>query len=545
MNSNLSFSGTQFQHAYEKVLFWATIFLAEFHMFACSFREVLPGYSKPFFRLERWIGLAILLALLIYLGISVVRYPVTFRRLKLLFRRVWSFEQAYMLWVFVWYIVVLIVWQIVKGRGINLFKENDWWLFEQVLMTFVFFPLPCILGSERTKKLIEPMIKLVLIPHMVIWTWILLQYFRMNFISFPSGGKLQIAGYYMGLSFGYNQNITAAGSLIMMALCLYFIATQKSWRKLPYLFGVVVYLVILILTNCRTSWYCTLLIATSTCFLVIWFGQKKRHWFLRALIGILLAAGSVLFLQWLRGEMFILLVASHSRVQDSATLATTQAAVYTAQQNGGITSLTAYSTAANMLSSDPIPVVMAAEKGTAADYVRTYQTEVFAGSISGRVPLYKACLDVMFSRKLIFLFGLPSTDFGAAVYGRYGITDYYPHAHNFLLTMGVFYGVPTMIFTAAFLVSIFVRCFRVLFINKKPLFQGFWMIPVILAALVAEDMMESFLNLSAWSMTCITFYLFAGWIVAIDKEQRETKLKVERRENRDERRGNQGRCGDA
>ena len=94
------------------------------------------------------------------------------------------------------------------------------------------------------------------------------------------------------------------------------------------------------------------------------------------------------------------------------------------------------------------------------------------------------------------------------------------------------YGVPTMLFTVAFLVLLTVRCIRVLFVSKELLFQGFWMIPVILAALVAEDMMESFLNLSAWGMTCITFYLFAGWIVAMDQEQRQgrcKKLKVERR----------------
>ena len=126
----------------------------------------------------------------------------------------------------------------------------------------------------------------------------------------------------------------------------------------------------------------------------------------------------------------------------------------------------------------------------------------------------------MLSRKLIFFFGVPSLDIGSAVFGRYDIDFAYLHAHNFLLTTGMTYGVPTMIFAAVFLVSVFVRCFRVLFIHKKTLFRGFWMIPVILAALVAEDMMESYLCVSAWSMTCITFYLFSGWIVAMDKENK-------------------------
>ena len=74
MDTALRTPDRQFQHTYERILFWAVIFLAEFHMFACSFREVLPGYSDPFFRLERWIGTAILAALLIYFGIFAFRY---------------------------------------------------------------------------------------------------------------------------------------------------------------------------------------------------------------------------------------------------------------------------------------------------------------------------------------------------------------------------------------------------------------------------------------------------------------------------------------
>ena len=530
MDTALRTPDRQFQHTYERILFWAVIFLAEFHMFACSFREVLPGYSDPFFRLERWIGTVILAALLIFFGISVFCYPGTFVKLKALFWKMCSFEQAYMLWVFVWYIVVLTVWQVIKGNDINLFKENDWWLFEQALMSFVFFPLPRILGSKRTKKLIEPMIKLVLIPHMLVWAWVLWQYFRMNYISFPSGGVLER---YEGtsLSFGYNRNITGAGAMIMMALCLYFIATQEKLRKIPYFFGLAVYLAILLLSNCRTSWYSTLLIGILGSFFAVWFGLKGRPWLFRFFLGVILAVGCVIFLHWLRGEMFILLDASYTRLQNAAAAAEmTQAYAQTAQAYGpSLLKASSVSFCPNFLSSSFSSIPLAAETGTAADYARTLESD--SGGLSGRVPIYKACLDVMFSRKLIFLFGIPYTDFGATMYGRYGIQTYYNHAHNFLLTMGVYYGVPTMFFTAAFLVSVFVRCFQVLFINKKLIFQGFWMIPVILVALVAEDMMESFLNLSAWSMTCITFYLFAGWIVAMDSDQRQSRCTDQKAES--------------
>lgn len=520
----------QFQRTYERVLFWAIIFLAELHMFACSFREILPQNSKPIFRLECGIGAAIFVALVVYLGICAVRYPDTFSRLKLLLRGLCSFEQAYMLWMFIWYLVVVAVWQIIKGSSVNLFKDNAWSFFVQALMTFVFFPLPRILGSERAKKMIEPMIKLVLIPHMIVWAWILLQYFQMNYITFPSGGTLEV-GDSMSLSLGFNRARTGAGALIMMALCLYFIATQKSWRKLPYVFGAAVYLVALILTNSRTNWYCALLIAVCGSFLAVWFGLKGKHWVLRIIIGILIAVIGVQVLTWLRGEMFVLLKASMASIQEKAASEAVHATFYSVQGHHP-SLLSAHLPSMDHVLSRATPVVLAGETDANSDVVARTMDGDAIFYLSGRVPLYRACLDVMFSRKLIFLFGVPSTDFAASIYGRYGITTHYHHAHNFLIETGMCYGVPTMLFTVAFLVSLTVRCIRVLFVSKELLFQGFWMIPVILAALVAEDMMESFLNLSAWGMTCITFYLFAGWIVAMDQEQRQgrcKKLKVERR----------------
>ena len=514
----------KFQRAYESTLFWALFFLMELHMFACSFREVLRKNSMPIFSMECWIGTAIIVALVIYLGISAIHYPGTISRLRLLIRRLCSFEQAYMLWMFVWYLVVVAVWQIIKGSSVNLFKENAWSFFVQALMTFVFFPLPRILGSERAKKLIEPMIKSVLIPHMILWAWILLQYFRMNFITFPSGGTLEIGEDY-SLSLGFNRNRTGAGVLIMMALCIYFIATQKRWKKLPYLFGTAVYFVILVLTNCRSSWYSALLVATASIVLSVWFGLKERHWLIRIILGILIAWICVHILTWLRGELFVLLVASHNRILGhAATTEAAQTAVRAVQSYGPAALKARIPAASGAISSSSFSIPLASEAGTAADYARTAGGED-AGYLSGRVPIYKACLDVMFSRKLVFFFGIPSTDFSAAIMGRYGIIRSFSHAHNILLTIGMYYGVPTMIFTAAFFISLAVRCIRVLFVSKKPLFQGFWMIPVILAALLAEDMMESFLNLSAWGMTCITFYLFAGWIVAMDQEQRQSRGK--------------------
>ena len=504
MEKKLRVPVNPFQRKCEKILFWALIFLAEFHMFACAFREVLPGYSEPFFRVERWIGAVILVALGLYIGSSVGCFPGSLGRFKPLFRRLRSFEQFYMLWMFFWYLAVLIIWQIVKGRSVNLFRQNDWWLFQTALMAFVFFPLPRVLGTKRAKQLIETMLKLVLIPHMLVWGWILLQYFQRNYITFPSGGILGMEPD-RSLTFGYNQNITGAGAMIMMALCLYLVATQEKLRKLPYVFGAAVYFSILVLSNCRTSWYCALMIAVCGSFFSVWFGLKEKPRLFRVLVGLLTAGVAVLCLTWLRGELFVLLIdVSYARFPEfaAAEAEMDKAAVENMQV---------------------LPTVIE----SAADYART--ADVDAGGLSGRVSLYLACRDVLLSRKSFFFFGVPSCDFAASVFGRHGVDRAFVHAHNFLLTTGMYYGVPTMLLTAAFLISIFIRCFRLLFIHKNPPFRGFWMIPIVLAALVAQDMMESFLSMSAWYLICPSFYLFAGWVVAMDEEAKvhSSMLKVE------------------
>ena len=85
--------------------------------------------------------------------------------------------------------------------------------------------------------------------------------------------------------------------------------------------------------------------------------------------------------------------------------------------------------------------------------------------------------------------------------------------------MGVSYGVPVMLATVVFSVSLFLRSVRIIFINRKKLFSGAWMVPLLTMCILAGDMVEAELN-AGTGILCTVFYLFAGWTVALDREAR-------------------------
>ena len=501
------------QLTYEKLLRWAALILVEYHMLVCSFREILPGYGEPLYRYEKWFGLLLVIALVIYLLVSMVLFPRTMWRIQLLLRRLVSYEQLYMVWVFIWYIVSCTAGNFFIGG--NFFRgNNDWWLFMTGLMAFVLFPLGRFLGSNRAKRVIDPMLKIILIPHIMVWGWALERYLYRHVIYFPSGGKLDVVtgG---AMSFGYNQNITGAGAAIMLGLCLYMVVTQKSWRKIYYGVGGIVYLGILTLTNCRTSWYAAALMMAVASFLVGWYGLEKRGWLTRIGSGILLVVICIVTLHGFRIGMFALeektwTAASETRLKAMNTEQYVQR-----------------STAAPVLLSSGASGSISPENSNTGIKAKemAVKPRVADGNLTGRIPLYKACLQVMFSRKYCFLFGVTPDAVGQVTYGYPGVNRIYGHAHNFILQMGISYGVPTMLATVVFLISILVRCLRVLFLSRKKPFAGFWALVPVVLFLISEDMMESYLNVSAWSMTCSAFYLFAGWITAMDFEDLQAQRK--------------------
>ena len=466
----------QFLKIYRKALLFGAVILLEYHIILGLYAPMVSHYVL-LIQIECRFGFVLLIASLFYLlGIFLLSRegrPWLQKRLK----SFCCFEQLFLVFYFFWFVFVVALRQHFFGQYHSewfYFQDNNWWMFITGLIAFLIFPFAHILGNEKAETWIPVMFKLVVIPNMVFHVWILWQYLHLNFVTFPSGRTLEM-DFEISMWIGENRNITGAVSVSMMTLCLYLIATQKRWGKFLYCFATAVYFIALVYSNCRTAWYSCLLVSGISCMFSVMNFMEGKQTALRIGVGLLSAIGCILFLIGTRSVLFHLL--------------------------------------GDILRQAPV-LPDAVQEFNSATAVRTYTS-----GLSGRMELYQACLYVMTHSRYCFLFGVTPSDIGQAVYGLYGVDVIYPHAHNFFLQMGMSYGVPTMLLTIAFVISLAIRSFRLLFRYRKKLSPGSWMIVIVVLCTVAQDMMETSLNSGSRIMT-VLFYLFAGWIVELERNFR-------------------------
>ena len=475
----------------QRILLLAALLLVEFHLFYSAFYHVLPW--MPLRNIERWAGLVLL-------GSFLFLLPKSFAGLKSWMKSHRSYEMLFLMFLFFWNILTCLLRHLQTGRPT--FRENDWWIFVSGLVAFQFFPLAGILGKDRFKCTIEMMFKIVIFPHAVFYAWTLWQYAHKNYVTFPSGVTLmKTLDHRMSIA---EPNTTSACCLAMLGLCLYMVFTQKSMRKVPYLFGAAIYFTGLVMANSRTCWYAVLLMAVLICICGTGQLMKKKRFRLQLLCGLLLSAVCVLAMYGARGGIFRLL----DRTEEAADLQASMSAQTAAQ------------TAAQTQTAElrPLSGHHNDEKETAKStdkYDRPLSNDRYSG-LNGRIDIYKAVLFLLFTSRYRFLFGVTVADTETVLQGIYGVEEAV-HAHNIFLQTGLCFGVPAMLGMLVFLILLLICCYRVMFLEKDRLFHGAWMIPVLLISLMLVDMLECFLNYSN-SIICPVFYLFAGWLVELNRK---------------------------
>lgn len=502
----LTVSLNRFQLIYEKVLLWATLILCIYHMAICMVRYIVEDRSI-YENYDRWFGLVLLGAIIVYFFITIRFFPRNIARLKTISLEARSYEHRFLFFLFFWYILSCAMRQFYIGT--HAFKDNDWWLYITGLTSFVMFPLASFAGANRAKKLIDPMLLVILIPHMIFFAWVIWQYFHMNYVTFPSGTILEMNRENgIGLAIGENRNITGMSSLTLLCLCWYMVFTQKSFKKIPFAFGVLIYLTTMILSNCRTAWYASLIMFAMLAFLLSWYGLKDKGKWIVFASGLLSAVLCVMAVHWFRTELFHYLDQAVHFSEPVTTSAHTNAE--------------AVLLSSRLFQSQQVAGASVSPLGASSDYVRTFQS-----GLSGREPVYRASFAVMSDRIYNFLFGVTHADVGKSLYGRCGVNRVFPSAHNYFLQMGVAFGVPVMVASMIFIGSLLLRCFRIVFRHKEQLFPGAWMVPVVVITQLAGEITETWITAGS-SIVCNTFYLFAGWVVAMDIElQRKAKSREE------------------
>ncbi len=500
----------QVQIKENKVLYWAAFSLAEAYLLASCFRDVLP-FFRTAIRYFKWAAAIIACAAVILVFVSAKKNTAGRGDLIAHARGFLTYEQLFLAFLFFWYIFTCLLRQhITWGHQL---KANATWIFVTGMTSFLFFPFAQYSGREKAKQRIELLLKPVLVLYAVFVAWLLWQYFHANYITLPSGLTLKMINASILQLGEMNHNVLARYGLTMMGISLYFLITQKPAVKILYGVCVVLFSAFMILTNSRTNWYVSFAMLVTTAFLFGWTNLDGRNWFMRVGVSVLAAVAIGIFYQWLRGAVFNLL---ETAIKLSS--------------NGGSVTVSAAAAASNpvikpqTMACSGYTGVYSASQVHLKSQIRTFDPS--DASFGGRMVIYRGCIKVMLHSRYCFLFGLTPSDIVPVLRELENVYPYYDfaHAHNFFLQMGIAYGVPTMLGTIVFAFSLLIRSVRLVFINRNKYFYGAWFVPVFTMYILAGDMLEAELN-SSTEIICVVFYLFAGWLVALDETTREKKRK--------------------
>lgn len=468
-----------FQRTYEGVLRIAALLLATVHMWLSFARHFFAPENNMaasetlqiMLKTEKWYAVGLLAILIVYLILSFTKFKDTSYRIRSLFRKAASAEGILLTCLFAYFLLCCYVQSRMYS---NIFKTIDIALFDFAVCAFILFPIPIVLGPQRTKRYIDVAFHSIMLFSTGFIVWGLWNLFHLNIVSLPNGLQFGMTDQFC-LYPGVNQNIGAAIGVSMVLICMYMIASHGWIIKLIYSIVMLPHLYATLLTNSRASFVALLVAFTVFAFMLVWDGTKKSGTVKRILFAGVTAAATAAAIWMLRRGAFWLF----DRV-------THFSALVPESQSGG-------------------------------SAVRPINVD------ASRLRIWRASVGLMASGAREFLFGTPLSLIPSRlkefVMNMYGFGNEYAHAHNIILQTGLAAGVPGMLLFLAFLIKILFPCIRT-GIGKQPNHrQGAYMLPIAVLALLCLNMFEPFL-LFYFSISACLFFLFCGYIVAIDRERK-------------------------
>lgn len=529
---------------YRNVLRWGVILLTEFFIILSLMQYAIP--EREYLKHEKRLGAAILLAALIYVVIAACTDRDELRRIGGLIRRMFCFEQIMLILVLLWYILGCAVRSRLDAEP--LFKFNDNRLFMFTMTVFAFYPFMTLMGKERAKQIFEGMIHFTMAIYTVFCAWCVWKYYRVEFLTFPSGLRLQNYREGVSMMIGGNINITAAAAVVMTGLCMYMILTQKPVIKILYIPAAIVHLMVMILTNSRTSYLAFLCMVVAAGFLFTWDTLQKSNYLVRFAAGLIaaaLCAGAVYAARGSLIKMFSHVYPTYLEQQAQAAAEEaaakqaaeeaahellmkemaekTDTAEQTAESETAMAGETASETAA---AEEPAPAAEPAAEPAPAPIQTPYGDETARkmDDLNGRVSVWMTAIKIIRSSKDHFLFGVSPVYVKKQLEKVSGFDRSIPHAHNGILQVGVGIGAPAMLMFFLFEIAIIVRCLIIVFKGWGTPFRYSWIIPVILMGILIIDLVESML-FAMQRVNLPIFYILAGWTVSMTGEINNTNKK--------------------
>ena len=498
---------SRFLALYRSALRLGVILLTELFIIVSLMQYAIPEHD--YLKHEKRLGAAILLAALLYVVIAACVDRDELRKVGGLIRRMCCFEQIMLILVLLWYILGCAVRSRLDSEP--LFKFNDNRLFMFTMTTFAFYPFMTLMGREYAKRIFEGMVHFTMAIYTVFCAWCVWKYYRVEFFTFPSGLRLQNYREGVSMMIGGNINITAAAAVVMLGLCMYMILTQKTAVKILYVFAAIVHLMVMILTNSRTSYLAFLCMVVAAGFLFTWDSLQKSNYFVRFAAGLIVAALCAGAVYAARGSLIKMF--SHVSKEEAAEQAVEAETAAAEQAAAGETA------AAEEPAGEPAPAEEPATEPAPTPIQTPYGDETARkmDDLNGRVSVWMTAIKIIRSSKDHFLFGVSPVFVKTQLEKVSGFDRSIPHAHNGILQVGVGIGAPAMLMFLLFELAIIVRCLIIVFRGWGTPFRYSWVIPVILMGILVIELVESML-FAMQRVNLPVFYVLAGWTVSVTRE---------------------------
>ena len=437
----------------EKILYWLMIIMAVFNSLWTLLQFVI--WDKPYLKLQKWGGLAIIMLIAAYLAFSLLTDRDSRSRIGEWLKKIRSPELIFLTGLFIWYIVVCLIRSRIDGKAY--FASNDSRLFYVALSTFIYFPFTAIIGKEKAKKAVDSLFNLALAAYTPVCAWVIWKYYHLELVTFPSGN---VAELYKGnsLTMGSNRNITAAYAVILFGICIYLAMTTLSKIRFIYIAAAIVHLVVIFLSNSRTSF---LVIAVMMSCYAVMLGRKYLKKRITVVIGILLIV---------LASIALLYVLRYRVLETNADLWR--------------------------------------EKLDNPDAMSVRKFDGFAG----RISIWKGAVKIMLSSPDRFFLGITPTNVAGALNEVVNSKKTFPHCHNLFLNIGISFGVPAMILFILFTGSIVRKGIRLMIYKGNELPAKIWTVSVIVFGILLIEMLEV-LTFGNCFYNGPVFYILAGWIV--------------------------------
>ncbi len=189
---------------YRKILSILLIGLAFFHMLVSAFQYVIK--LRVFIKAES-------IALLVIAGLSIIYFGILRfhesgwkAEIRPFLSRMITYEQIYLLFIAVWFVISCLVNQ--RTFGNNIFTKNRWGILDTFITAIAIFPTAAML-RDKAGKIIEWALLVLLFCYSSFTIYGLWHVFHLDFIKMPSDYKIMIRKSPMALQLCAHYNITA------------------------------------------------------------------------------------------------------------------------------------------------------------------------------------------------------------------------------------------------------------------------------------------------------------------------------------------------